>query len=69
MINEGKTPRENMNELTLHDTTELKILHRMLLKYLKVVEFYTEAKNEEQVGLAKNEMQEILRIQSGITDI
>lgn len=53
MIKEGKTPQENMDELTFHDTTEFKILHRMLLKYLKVVEFYTEASNEEQVALAK----------------
>lgn len=34
----------------------------MLVKYARVVEFYTEAKNKEQVDLAKKEFQEILRI-------
>lgn len=40
----------------------MKILQRMLVKYARVVEFYTEAKNKEQVDLAKKEFQEILRI-------
>jgi hypothetical protein len=31
----------------------MKILGRMLKKYERVVEFYTEAKNPEQVELAK----------------
>ena len=30
---------------------------KMKDKYVKVIEFYTEAKNDEQVGLAKKEMQ------------
>jgi hypothetical protein len=40
----------------------MRILERMLLKYERVVEFYTEAKNPEQVELAKKEFQECLRI-------
>ena len=30
---------------------------KMKDKYVKVIEFYTEAKNDEQVGLAKKEIQ------------
>ena len=36
---------------------------------MKVIEFYTEAKNEEQVSLAKKEFQEILRINSEVNEI
>jgi hypothetical protein len=32
----------------------MKILERMRTKYLKVIEFYTEAKDKKQVKLAKN---------------
>ena len=45
MIQEGKTPRENHDEKTLYETTEMKTLDRMASKYLKVVEFYTESKD------------------------
>ena len=38
-------------------------------KYVRVLEFYTEAKNKEQVGLAKNEFQEILRVLAEIKEI
>ena len=31
-------------------------------KYVKVIDFYTEAKKEDQVELGKKEMQEVLRI-------
>lgn len=31
----------------------MRILNRMLRKYERVIEFYTEAKNAEQVGFAK----------------
>lgn len=34
----------------------------MLRKYERVIEFYTEAKNAEQVGFAKKELQECLRV-------
>lgn len=53
MLSEGKVPRESHDSPVLHHTTEMKILERMVLKYLKVIEFYTEAKNREQVELAK----------------
>lgn len=46
----------------MKDTVEMKILDRMELKYVKVIEFYTEAKNPEQVNLAKQELQEVLKI-------
>jgi hypothetical protein len=35
----------------------MKIMNRMLAKYIRVVEFYSEAKNSEQVELAKKEFQ------------
>ena len=38
----------------------------MATKYQKVVEFYTEAKNPEQVKLAKNQFQEVLRVKAEI---
>lgn len=38
-------------------------------KYVRVLEFYTEAKNKEQIGLAKNEFQEILRVLAEIKEI
>ena len=38
----------------------------MAAKYVKVVDFYTEAKNREQVALAKKEFQEVLRIRSEV---
>jgi uncharacterized protein YqeY len=62
MIEEGKTPRENLNEKSMYNCSEIKILERMLKKYERVVEFYTEAKNPEQVELAKKEFQECLRV-------
>jgi len=31
----------------------MRILSRMMAKYVKVIDFYTEAKNPEQVTLAK----------------
>lgn len=40
----------------------MKILQRMLKKYERVVEFYTEGKNPEQVTLGKKEFQECLRV-------
>lgn len=50
----------------LYNTTEMKILDRMISKYVKVIEFYTEARNPEQINLAKKEFQEVLRIQSEV---
>ena len=37
----------------MFESKEYKILLKMKQKYVKVIEFYTEAKNDEQVGLAK----------------
>jgi len=41
----------------MEQSKEFKILERMRSKYVKVVEFYTEAQNKEQIDLAKNELQ------------
>lgn len=41
MISEGRTPIEHFNDKELGDTTEMKILKKMVLKYSRVVEFYT----------------------------
>lgn len=46
----------------MEKSKEFKILERMREKYVKVIEFYTEAQNKEQVALAKKEMQELLRV-------
>ena len=35
---------------------------RMKQKYVKVIEFYTEAQNKEQVVLAKRQIEELIRI-------
>lgn len=47
----------------------MRILERMLKKYQRVVEFYTEAKNPEQVELAKKEFQECLRIAQDVNEL
>lgn len=44
----------------------MKILDRMIAKYQKVIEFYTEAKNMEQVTLAKKEFQEVLKVKAEV---
>lgn len=54
IIEEGKVPQERKEEKVLRNTTEMKILSRMIANYAKVIDFYTEAKNPEQVNLAKN---------------
>jgi hypothetical protein len=61
LISEGKTPYER-NEEPMQESKEYKILMRMKQKYVKVIEFYTEAQNKEQVVLAKNEIQELIRV-------
>lgn len=66
MISEGKVPRERNDEPVLYQTTEMKILDRMIAKYQKVIEFYTEAKNMEQVTLAKKEFQEVLKVKAEV---
>jgi hypothetical protein len=57
MIEEGKVPRESSSDKSIFESTEMKIMNRMLAKYIRVVEFYSEAKNSEQVELAKKEFQ------------
>lgn len=69
MIEEGKTPRENLNDKSLRSCSEMRILERMLKKYERVVEFYTEAKNPEQVQLAKKEFQECLKIAQDVHEL
>jgi hypothetical protein len=69
MIEEGKTPRENLNDKSLRNCSEMRILERMLKKYERVVEFYTEAKNPEQVELAKKEFQECLRVAQEVNEL
>lgn len=69
MIEEGKTPRENLNDKSLRNCSEMRILERMLKKYERVVEFYTEAKNPEQVQLAKKEFQECLRVAQDVHEL
>jgi hypothetical protein len=62
-------PQESHDEKVLESTTEMKILDRMAAKYVKVIEFYTEAKNYDQVTLAKKEFQEVLRIQNEVRSL
>ena len=69
IIEEGKIPQERREEKVLRNTTEMKILSRMLAKYAKVIDFYTEAKNPEQVTLAKKEFQEVLRINHEVNSL
>jgi hypothetical protein len=38
-----------MDDKVLYDTTEMRILDRMVAKYIRVIDFYTEAKNKQQV--------------------
>ena len=62
MIEEGKTPKEGLSGKHMQECSEMRILTRMLRKYERVIEFYTEAKNAEQVSFAKKELQECLRV-------
>jgi hypothetical protein len=41
----------------------------MRQKYVKVIEFYTEAQNHEQIQLAKNEIQELQKVFSEMAEI
>lgn len=62
MIREGKIPQEGSSNGLLSSGTDFKILRRIYDKYVRIMEFYTEAKDKTQIGLAKNEFQEILRV-------
>lgn len=53
----------------MFETTELRILLSIKKKYLKVIEFYLENKNQEQVALAKKELQHILGILAEIGEL
>ena len=53
MIAEGKTPKEDYDETTPYETSEFRILKRMKEKYVRVIDFYTEAQKPDQVELAK----------------
>jgi hypothetical protein len=37
MISEGKVPQESIDNKVLYNTTEMKILERMLRKYIRVM--------------------------------
>jgi hypothetical protein len=53
MIKEGKIPREGSNPSLLSEGSDYKILKRIYDKYVRMVEFYIEAKDKEQIELAK----------------
>lgn len=63
MIREGKIPQEGSSNGLLSSGTDFKILRRIYDKYVRIMEFYTEAKdrNFKKNGLAKNEFQEIIK--------
>ena len=69
MIAEGKTPQEKYEETSPFETSEYRILKRMKEKYVRVIDFYTEAQKTDQVELAKKEFQEVLRICSEVESI
>ena len=50
-----------MDDKLLENSLSMKIMSRIAAKYIKVIEFYTEAKNHEQIMLAKKEFQEVLK--------
>lgn len=57
MINEGKIPQESSTAGLLSEGVDFKILRRVYDKYVRIMEFYTEAKDKTQIELAKKEFQ------------
>lgn len=53
MIKEGKVPREGGNYQLLSQGTDFKILRKIYDKYVRIMEFFTEAKDKTQLNLAK----------------
>ena len=49
MIAEGKIPQEKYEETAPYETSEYRILKRMKEKYVRVIDFYTEAQKPDQV--------------------
>lgn len=49
IIQEGKIPQEGRNSHLLSEGSDYKILQRIHDKYLRIMEFYTEAKDKSQV--------------------
>lgn len=65
IISEGKVPEEGPDLYSLfsdEEDLEDKILRNMLEKYLTVIDFYQETKDEKQVKLAKNEFLQHKRV-------
>jgi tetratricopeptide (TPR) repeat protein len=65
IISEGKVPEDGPDIYSLLSTEEDledKILRNMLEKYLTVIDFYQETKDEKQVKLAKNEFLQHKRV-------
>lgn len=46
MIKEGKVPREGRSAYLLSEGTDYKILLRIYSKYVRIMDFYTEAKDK-----------------------
>lgn len=69
MIREGKTPREGNRYSLLSEGSDYRILRRIYDKYVRIMEFFTEAKDKSQLELAKKEFQEILRVLNEISFI
>jgi hypothetical protein len=67
IIKSGRTPTERMLEKTCFDTVEWRIITRMREKYLS--DFYTESNKPEQVKVAKEQLQEILKVINSMTII
>ena len=41
IISEGRVPQENRDDKLLEDNLSMKIMNRIVAKYIKVIEFYT----------------------------
>lgn len=53
IINSGKTPKESSDPHLLSQGKDYKILKRIHDKYVRIMEFYVESKDKNQVELAK----------------
>lgn len=46
----------------MYETTSMRIMERMMTKYVRVIEFYNEAKSKEQVECTKRILQHVLKL-------
>ncbi|KRX00116.1 hypothetical protein PPERSA_07223 [Pseudocohnilembus persalinus] len=61
MIADGKTPQNFEQEKDeFDDQLEMMVVHEMVKKYYKAIEFYTETKKPDQVSAAKYQLQKLL---------